>query len=153
MHCHLICVKDRCVGKSQGFRGANQKSWSFAGIQVGDAAEAHRVSVASGAVNVLKPCMLENGDSQQSTVVSEVKAYGDVVFRYISGSFKGPFLPGYEAVQGPLHTLGLQRLDHCVGNAPHLFDVTDYLMKITGSSDRLSNRMHPTHQSRVSTGF
>lgn len=78
--------------------------------------------------------MLADEESKQSCVISEVQAYGDVVLRFVSGSSGGPFLPGYEAVDGPQHTFGLQRLDHCVCNAPRLFEVTDYLMKVTGVS-------------------
>lgn len=103
---------------------------------MGDAAEAHRVSTANGAESILPPAMLRTAGGSGAAgeaVVSEVKAYGDVALRFVSGAFSGPFLPGFEAVDSVEHSYGLQRLDHCVGNAPALFDVTDYLMKITGA--------------------
>lgn len=68
-----------------------------------------------------------------TSIVSEVHAYGDVVLRFVSGDFKGPFLSTFTAVEPQGESYGLQRLDHCVGNVPKLFDVTDYLMGITGA--------------------
>jgi hypothetical protein len=35
--------------------------------------------------------------------------------RLVSGSFTGPCLAGYKAVEGPDFGLGLQRIDHVVG--------------------------------------
>ena len=66
-------------------------------------------------------------------MISEVQAYGDVVLRFVSGDFEGPFLPNYAPVDAPYHCYGLQRMDHCVGNAPRLFEVTDYLSKMLGA--------------------
>ena len=94
------------------------------------------MSTANGAVSMLPPATLRSAAEADAApaVVSEVKAYGDVALRFVSGAFAGPFLPGFEAIHEPAaHSYGLQRLDHCVGNAPELFDVTDYLMKVTGA--------------------
>lgn len=72
------------------------------GISVGDAKEAYEVSVANGGVGVLSPKTLTDAASGKSLVVSEVKLYGDVVIRWVSGDFDGPYMPGYEAVEsGP----------------------------------------------------
>jgi 4-hydroxyphenylpyruvate dioxygenase len=57
------------------------------------------------------------------------------VLRFVSGDFIGPFLPNYEAVQSTKHCFGLQRIDHCVGNTDNLFEVTDYIMKMTGAKN------------------
>lgn len=102
------------------------------GLQVEDAAEAHRISTANGAISVAPPSTLVDKATGRTKVVSEVVAYGDVVMRFVSGDFPGPFLPGYEAVDAPRISYGLQRLDHAVGNVPRLFDVTDYLAAATG---------------------
>lgn len=103
-----------------------------AGIRSSDAAAAHDVAVKNGARSVLAPQTLAT--EAGTSVVSEVHAYGDVVFRFVSGDFKGPFLSTFTAVEPQGESYGLQRLDHCVGNVPKLFDVTDYIMAITGTS-------------------
>ena len=99
-------------------------------MRTDDASIAHDVAVQNGAKSVLAPQTLAT--EAGITVVSEVHAYGDVVLRFVSGDFKGPFLSTFTAVEPQGESYGLQRLDHCVGNVPKLFDVTDYLMAITG---------------------
>lgn len=58
-------------------------------------------------------------------VMSEVVMYpgGDVVLRFVSGAFQGPFLPGYEPTPGPDLSYGIRRIDHVVGNVPELLPV------------------------------
>lgn len=58
------------------------------GIVVDDAREAHELSVMNGAVDVLQPVKLTDTETGSSEVVSEVKLYGDVVMRFISGNYK-----------------------------------------------------------------
>lgn len=100
------------------------------GLVVDDAREAYRLSVQHGAVGVLEPIELGKAGEQ---VVSEVKLYGDVVLRYVSGSYKGPFLAGYEATpHAPQLSYGIQRLDHAVGNVHNLLETVSYIMKFTG---------------------
>ena len=102
------------------------------GIRVDSAEEAYRECVAHGGVGVLEPTVLHDTKTGTSLTISEVKAYGDVVFRWVSGDYEGPFLPGYMAVDKPPISYGLTRVDHIVGNVPSLFEVTDYLMEMTG---------------------
>lgn len=68
-------------------------------------------------------------------MVAEVKAYGDVVLRFVSrhGGFEGAFFPGYKAVKeaGPLD-YGLQRLDHAVGNVWDMAAAVRYIGGMTG---------------------
>lgn len=104
-------------------------------MRTDDASKAHDVAVQNGAKSVLAPQTLAT--EAGTTVVSEVHAYGDVVLRFVSGDFKGPFLSTFTAVEPQGESYGLQRLDHCVGNVPKLFDVTDYLMAITGTAPPL----------------
>jgi hypothetical protein len=101
---------------------------------VADAAEAYRISTANGAEGVLPPATLGEAGSRSATVISEIKAYGDVVIRFVSGDHTGPFLPSYEAVDAPKVSYGLQRLDHLVGNVPNLLDTVSYLRDATGAS-------------------
>lgn len=85
------------------------------GIVVDDAAKAHAECVAHGMTSVLPPTTLS--DASGSMVISEVELYGDVVVRWIStDNYKGPYLPGYEAVDSPPIGFGIERLDHAVGN-------------------------------------
>eukprot|EP00775_Hariotina_reticulata_P005049 gene5049-5290_t len=101
------------------------------GLVVGDAAEAYQVSVANGAKGVRAPTTLQ--DSTGQAVVSEVALYGDVVLRFISGSWQTPYLPGYAATpEQPQISYGLQRLDHAVGNVPKLVEVLEHIIGFTG---------------------
>uniref|UniRef100_K3WDR9 4-hydroxyphenylpyruvate dioxygenase n=1 Tax=Globisporangium ultimum (strain ATCC 200006 / CBS 805.95 / DAOM BR144) TaxID=431595 RepID=K3WDR9_GLOUD len=103
------------------------------GIKVADAKEAYEISVKNGAVGVLEPKALTDKVSGKSTVMSEVKLYGDVVIRWMSGDFDGPFVPGYEEVEsGPDLSIGIDRFDHCVGNVPKLIEAVEYVMGFTG---------------------
>lgn len=102
------------------------------GIQVADAKEAYEVSVKHGGVGVLAPKLMKDDASGQTITISEVKLYGDVVIRWVSGDFKGAFLPGYEPVDSPDVSIGISRIDHCVGNVPKLIEAVEYVMGFTG---------------------
>ena len=58
------------------------------GVLVEDAAEAHRQATSHGAKSALKPKMLKDEASGTEQVVAEVELYGDVVLRFVSGSFQ-----------------------------------------------------------------
>jgi 4-hydroxyphenylpyruvate dioxygenase len=103
------------------------------GISVSDAAEAFHISVANGAVPVLKPQLLTDESKGGKVLISEVKLYGDVVLRYISKQgYTGPMLPNYEEVVSLPLTYGLVRLDHCVGNVHKLVEEIQHISKFTG---------------------
>jgi 4-hydroxyphenylpyruvate dioxygenase len=102
------------------------------GIRVDDARQAFEVSTANGAEGVLPPTELRDDGSNTSAVVSEIRAYGDCVLRFISGSFQGPYMPNFEAVASEQESYGLQRLDHAVGNVHVMADTVDYLQRATG---------------------
>ena len=71
------------------------------GIAVGDAKKAYEESVKHGGISVLEPKVLKDAKTGKQTVIAEIKLYGDVVMRFVSGNFDGPFLPGYESVDTP----------------------------------------------------
>jgi len=102
------------------------------GIEVGDAVEAYETSVKNGAIAVLAPKVLTDAATGKTTTISEVQLYGDVVIRWVSGDFDGPFVPGYEAVESPDASIGISRIDHCVGNVPSLIEAVEYVMNFTG---------------------
>lgn len=102
------------------------------GIRVTDAAAAYEACVANGGVGVLPPATLVDTATGKELVVSEVKSVDDVVLRWISGSFDGPFLPNCTPVNSPDINYGLDRVDHIVTNVPNLFQAVDYIMGTTG---------------------
>ena len=58
-----------------------------AGISVEDAKQAFEVAVQNGGKPVHPPSVLNSSDGQES-VMAEVHMYGDVVMRFMSGTFK-----------------------------------------------------------------
>lgn len=58
-----------------------------AGISVEDAKQAFEVAVQNGGKPVHPPSVLKSADGQES-VMAEVHMYGDVVMRFMSGTFK-----------------------------------------------------------------
>ncbi len=84
---------------------------------VEDAAEAHALAVARGAVSVRAPERLE--DEQGSAVIAAIRTYGETIHSLVErGDYRGTFLPGFvpltSTVEAP--AIGLQYVDHCVGN-------------------------------------
>lgn len=102
------------------------------GISVGDANIAYEKCVENGAVGVLTPVALVDKDSGKTLTISEVKLADDVVLRFVSGDYDGPFLPNYAKVDTPDVNYGLTRVDHCVTNVPSLFAQVDYMINAAG---------------------
>ena len=103
------------------------------GILVDDAEVAYDQCVANGGIPVLKTVTLVDETTKGSVKLSEIKAYGDVVLRFVSKhGYTGAFLPKYEKVDAPVFSYGLERVDHVVGNVPRMKEVVEYLMKATG---------------------
>jgi 4-hydroxyphenylpyruvate dioxygenase len=107
------------------------------GVAVEDAAAAFAAAVAAGA-RAARPPSTTLDASGASQTTAEVELYGDVVLRFVSGESEAPFFAGYTddpagaaAADGP-GTLGLDRLDHAVGNVPHLLPAANYVMAATG---------------------
>jgi 4-hydroxyphenylpyruvate dioxygenase len=102
------------------------------GIRVADAAAAYEACVANGGVGVVPPVTQIDQATGKEMVIAEVKSVDDVVFRWVSGSFDGPFLPNCTPVNSPDINYGLDRVDHIVTNVPNLFQAVDYVMGTTG---------------------
>jgi 4-hydroxyphenylpyruvate dioxygenase len=102
------------------------------GIRVSDAKVAYETSVANGGTGVAAPHTAVDEATGKSLTFSEVKTVDDVVMRYVSGDFTGPFLPNCAVVDTPDINYGITRLDHCVTNVPKLFDAVDHVMGYTG---------------------
>jgi 4-hydroxyphenylpyruvate dioxygenase len=103
------------------------------GILVSDATAAYEKCVSQKPDGgVLAPTLMKDEATGKSYTVSEVKLVDDVVIRWISGDFDGPFLPNYANVDGPELTYGLKRLDHIVSNVPDLFNAVDWMNEMVG---------------------
>lgn len=102
------------------------------GIRVADAKDAYEKCVANGAEGVTPPFTSVDSVSGKTLVLSEVKSVDDVVYRWVSGDFTGPFLPNCTPVDTPDINYGITRLDHCVTNVPKLFDAVDHIMGFSG---------------------
>ena len=87
-------------------------------LRVANARAAFAAAVAAGAVAVAEP--EETRDAHGSVVQATIATYGDTVHTFIErDAYAGPFLPGYVAVESLArapHPVGLEAVDHCVGN-------------------------------------
>lgn len=129
------------------------------GIEVEDAAHAYeqcieRCGSDGSSASVRRPTRVTDVDGRGGATISEVRAYGDVVLRFISfeepeskmvgegavggdadgggrgGGFEGAFLPNFVDVQGgeAREDFGLQRADHIVGN---VWDMLEQVRALT----------------------
>ena len=86
-------------------------------LWVDDARQAFEVAVERGARPVQKPTVLR--DDAGEVVVAGIHTYGDTIHSLVERrNYKGGFMPGFQAVS-PRYSpapVGLQYVDHCVGN-------------------------------------
>ena len=88
-------------------------------LWVDDAEMAFYETVKRGAVPAAPPHTLT--DSEGSVVLSSIHTYGDTLHTFVERkNYKGAFLPGYQPRKSgfDVQPLGLQHIDHCVGNVP-----------------------------------
>lgn len=89
---------------------------------VNDCNSIYNKAIERGAHSV-KPPWTETDDFG-SVKMATVKTYGDLVHTFVERhAYTGEFLPGFQktgsdAVLGLLPEVGLQFIDHCVGNQP-----------------------------------
>src|SRR2546427_5815536 len=87
-------------------------------LRVPDAKEAYRQTVQRGATGVAEPHWVE--DDFGKVELASIATYGDVVHTFVDRSqYEGVYLPGYRPQPSPNGTpggVGLQAIDHCVGN-------------------------------------
>jgi 4-hydroxyphenylpyruvate dioxygenase len=85
-------------------------------LRVPDAEEAYRVAVRRGARGMSEP--EEQSDDHGSVRVATIATYGETLHAFVEReNYRGPFLPGYGAVEGGRGEEGLlQGVDHVVGN-------------------------------------
>jgi 4-hydroxyphenylpyruvate dioxygenase len=87
-------------------------------LSVDDAAAAYRETTKRGARGVREPFTVK--DDSGEVKMSSIAAYGDTIHTFVERrDYKGAFLPGYTAVDGPdliSRPTGLKYIDHMVGN-------------------------------------
>jgi 4-hydroxyphenylpyruvate dioxygenase len=84
-------------------------------FDVDDVDWAYNTAVERGAVSAVAPHTVE--DANGSIRVASVKIYGDTVHSFINrDNFKGHFWPGMAERNEPGDGIGIQEIDHCVGN-------------------------------------
>ncbi len=84
---------------------------------VDDARDAYAKAIERGAQSVHEPRVLTDDDGE--VVIAAIRTYGETIHSLVERrNYRGPFLPGFRAVaphyQGT--PVGLQYVDHCVGN-------------------------------------
>lgn len=84
-------------------------------FHVDDAEAAFREAVARGASPAEEP--REWQDENGTVIKAAIHTYGDTLHSFISSrDYRGPFLPGFVARQRAAPGVGLERVDHVVGN-------------------------------------
>jgi len=110
------------LGKHQMKHGDGVKDIAFL---VEDCVKLYHKSIERGGSSVREPW--EEKDENGTVIFAQVKTYGDTIHTFVERKdYKGLFLPGFELVtkKDPLleklPTIGLQFVDHVVGNQPDL---------------------------------
>jgi len=93
-------------------------------VRVDDCKKIYQNAVDRGAKGVKEP--QEYTDKFGTVIMASLQTYGDTIHTLIQYiNYKGPFLPGFEAVDSnedplskELGQVGLEIIDHCVGNQP-----------------------------------
>lgn len=97
-------------------------------LWVKDAVYSFKETVKRGALAIRAPEVLE--DAQGRVVVAAIATYGDTIHTFVErNDYHGLFMPGFETWENPYwkpEPVGLQYVDHCVGNV-HLGDMNTYV--------------------------
>ncbi|HEX7336944.1 MAG TPA: 4-hydroxyphenylpyruvate dioxygenase, partial [Gemmatimonadales bacterium] len=86
-------------------------------LWVDDARRAFELAVERGARPAQPPAVLK--DEQGEVVIAAIHTYGDTIHSLVERrNYRGPFLPGFQPVTSRYNPapVGLQYVDHCVGN-------------------------------------
>lgn len=87
-------------------------------LWVDDATSAYNETMKRGAVSVMEP--ITSSDEFGSITRAAIKTYGDTIHTFVERKdYTGVFMPGYTAVKKSAFApkdVGLQYVDHCVGN-------------------------------------
>lgn len=106
-------------------------------LWVDDARQAWHETTSRGAQSIQEP--IEMKDQNGHAVVSSIATYGDTVHTFVERTrYKGPFLPGFRAVERDAiaRPVGLLHIDHMVGNVGWhaMNEWVDFYAKVMGFS-------------------
>ena len=88
-------------------------------LWVDDASASYHETLKRGAVGVSEPQYLS--DEHGFVIVSSIKTYGDTIHTFVERkNYEGIFLPNFVPYKSRTYkgSVGLQYVDHCVGNVP-----------------------------------
>lgn len=92
--------------------GDGVKDLAFA---VADVDEVYEAVLARGAESAIEPHTVE--DAHGSARHAAIKTYGDTIHSlWCADNYDGPFLPGFREARKKESGVGLEIIDHCVGN-------------------------------------
>ncbi len=86
-------------------------------LWVDDAREAFTLAVERGAKPAAEPVV--SGDDDGEVVIAGIHTYGDTIHSLVERrNYRGAFLPGFRPLESRYNpaSVGLQHVDHCVGN-------------------------------------
>jgi len=107
-------------------------------LAVPDARAAYRTALERGARGVDEPYELE--DEHGTVRIASIATYGETVHTFVErGSYAGPFLPGYAAVDGGADLGLLTEFDHAVGNVElgRMNEWVDFYERVLGFTEML----------------
>lgn len=105
---------DHDISRHVARHGDGVKSLS---LWVDDAEWSYRTALERGAESAMAPTRMKDADGE--VVLAAIKTYGDTIHTFVERRYyNGAFLPGFEprASVYPAQPVGLQYVDHCVGN-------------------------------------
>jgi 4-hydroxyphenylpyruvate dioxygenase len=109
-------------------------------LSVPDAERAYHEAVARGARGVRTP--YELSDERGAVRLSSIETYGDTLHTFVErGDYRGPFLPGYHAVEAhtPSADEMLLGIDHIVGNVElgHMEEWVSFYERVFGMTEMI----------------
>ncbi len=107
-------------------------------LSVPDVDKAYAEATARGAVGLTEPHTIS--DASGRVVLADVATYGETVHRFVDRSaYAGPFLPGYQAVDGAPAAGLVTDIDHIVGNVElgRMNDWVSYYEDVFGMTEMI----------------
>lgn len=103
------------------------------GFRVRDARLAWETATKRGAVSLVEPQSIEDGNGRY--VTATVATYGDTVHKFVERQdYRGAFAPGYRSMDMGQAGVGLVHVDHVVGNVEtaRMEDWVDFYKRVFG---------------------
>jgi 4-hydroxyphenylpyruvate dioxygenase len=107
-------------------------------LSVPDAEDAYRVAVRRGARGLVEPH--EESDEQGAVRMATIATYGETVHTFVErDGYDGPFLPGFEPVEGGIEGEFFKGIDHVVGNVElgRMEEWVEYYQRVFGFTEMI----------------